>query len=77
MSSQVMSSTYNMQHEILYSLYKTVILTEESNLHGSTVVSAENHIVSYGFRTQIFRQPGWLSGLAPPWVQGVILETWD
>ena len=22
-------------------------------------------------------QPGWLSGLAPPSAQGVILETWD
>ena len=22
-------------------------------------------------------QPGWLSGLAPPLVQGMILETWD
>ena len=25
----------------------------------------------------IIRQPGWLSGLAPPSTQGVILETWD
>ena len=24
-----------------------------------------------------YGQPGWLSGLAPPSAQGVILETWD
>ena len=28
-------------------------------------------------RKKVFGQPGWLSGLAPPSAQGVILETWE
>ena len=30
-----------------------------------------------GFKTHLEGQPLWLSGLAPPSVQGLILETWD